>query len=49
MDFEVTHVGRQGNEAAHLLARHARLIDDTVQWHQCPNFISSRILLDAIM
>lgn len=32
MIYEVllTHVGRQGIDAAHLLARHTQLIDDTI-------------------
>lgn len=44
MDYEISHVGCEGNETAHLLAR---MIDDTVQWHQCPDFLLSRVLLDA--
>lgn len=47
MDHEVSLVGHEGNEAAHLLARHARMIDDTVQWYQCLDFLLSRVLLDA--
>lgn len=49
-DFEVLNVGRQGNEAAHLLARHDRLVEDIVQWwYQCLDIIHSRVMIDAAM
>lgn len=28
--YDVLHTGRQGNEATHLLASHARLVDETI-------------------
>lgn len=45
---KVIRVGQQGNEAAHLLARHACFVEDTIQWwHQYPDFIQSQVLLDG--
>lgn len=47
-DFELSHVGRLGNEAAHLLARYAHNVTDTTQWrHTCPAVILNRVFLDA--
>lgn len=40
-------IGRQGNMATYLLERHARLIDNIVQWYQYPDFLLSTLLLDA--
>lgn len=31
-DFEILHMRQQDNEAAHMLALHARNIKDTLQW-----------------
>ncbi|XP_035545765.1 uncharacterized protein LOC118348330 [Juglans regia] len=40
ISFEVLHVGRHGNEVAHLLARQTRFVDDTLQWwNEPPDFI----------
>lgn len=55
--YEVTYIRWQGNEAAHLLFRllfhllfqHTRLIDDSIQSHQCQNFLRARVLLNAEM
>ncbi|KAG6678753.1 hypothetical protein I3842_14G096200 [Carya illinoinensis] len=49
-DFEISHVGRQGNDAAHILARYARSIEHTLQWwHSCPYVILNRVLVDGDM
>ncbi|KAF5464321.1 hypothetical protein F2P56_014405 [Juglans regia] len=46
--FEVLHVGRHGNEAAHILARQAKFVDDTLQWwNDPPDFLRSRLEVDA--
>ena len=48
--YDVIHIGRQGNEAAHLLARHTRFVDDTIQWwHQCPDFFFFFILESCLI
>lgn len=47
-DWELCHVGRQGNEAAHMLTRHACKVDDKVQWwNTCPDVIFNRVLMEV--
>lgn len=43
----INHVYREGNKAAHLLARNAWLVKNTRMWWDCiPEFISQVIWLD---
>ena len=43
--YEAAHVGREGNEVAHKLARHAKFVEDMrVWWDQVPDFIRHRFL-----
>lgn len=45
--YDVVHVGRQSNEAAHLLAQHSKQVADMAQWmHSYPDLISNRVLSD---
>lgn len=49
-DYEVLHVGHQGNEAAHLLVCHAT--QWKIQYNGCINaqiLLLSRLLLDAAL
>ncbi|XXG80166.1 hypothetical protein AAC387_Pa09g1097 [Persea americana] len=48
--FEVYHVGREGNAAAHVLARHPQYADDMVEWwHSTPILIKQYVSVDAIL
>ncbi|KAG2712768.1 hypothetical protein I3760_04G141500 [Carya illinoinensis] len=48
-EVKVVHVNRLGNLVAHLLARHAWLIDDICMWWDyCPSFVSQTIWLDKL-
>ncbi|KAG6678389.1 hypothetical protein I3842_14G077800 [Carya illinoinensis] len=44
---DIIHAGRQGNDTAHLLAQHAKWIEDSCQWlHSYLDFLSNRVLID---
>ncbi|XP_042974784.1 uncharacterized protein LOC122306423 [Carya illinoinensis] len=48
-EVKVVHVNHLGNQVAHLLARHAWLIDDICMWWDfCPSFVSQAIWLDQL-
>lgn len=52
ISFEILHVGRHGNEVAHLLARRTRqtrFVDNILQWwNEPPDFIRSSLAVDAV-
>ena len=48
--FEVYYVGREGNAAAHVLARHAQYVNDmVVWWHSTIVLIKQYVSVDAML
>ncbi|KAF5475513.1 hypothetical protein F2P56_007313 [Juglans regia] len=46
--YDILHVGRQGNGIAHKMARHARVVENTLQWWFHPSdFIKASLEVDA--
>ncbi|XXG80046.1 hypothetical protein AAC387_Pa09g0995 [Persea americana] len=50
INFEVYHVGREGNATAHVLTRHAQCVDDiVVWWHSTPVLIKQYVSVDIML
>lgn len=49
-NFKMQHEGREGNEVAHNLARHAQHVDDiVVWWHSNLDLVNQYVFVDAII
>ena len=47
--FQSSHVRRQGNRPAHILAAFAKNIDSFLTWmEECPPFLASSVLQNAM-
>ena len=47
--FSISHVGRKGNQVAHLLAKHAQGVEQFVTWiKESPCFLEYALLADVV-
>ena len=47
--FSISHVGRKGNEVAHLLAKHAQDVEQFVTWiEESPYFLEHALSIDVV-
>ena len=48
--FSISHVGRKGNEVAHLLAKHAQDVEQFVTWiEENPCFLEHALSIDVVL